>query len=456
MLDILIQIISFVVALGILISFHEMGHYLVARWCGVKVLRFSLGFGKVLASKRVGPDQTEWSLSAIPLGGYVKMLDAREGEVPQQDAAREFTRQSVWKRIAIVIAGPVANFLLAIFFYWILFVVGAPGIKPVIAAPQANTAAQQAGLQSGEQIVSVNGNPMQTWQDVRLALLNEAVEAKKAQLEVHNGKGEIFQRKLDLESLTAADLEADFVAKLGLALYLPPVAGEIIKDGAAQKAGLQSGDEFVEIDGKPIHDWQAMAVIVAANPERELRFSVKRAGQPVQINITPKADISNKQSVGKIGVGPKRDQTEIDRMTTEVRYGPLVAVGKAVEKTWEMSIFSLKMMGKMLTGNLSLKNISGPITIADYAGQSAKAGGLPFITFLALISISLGVLNLLPIPLLDGGHLLYYVAEIIKGSPVSERAMQMGQPIGMLLLGGLMLVAFYNDIFRVINRFISG
>jgi regulator of sigma E protease len=457
--ELLIKLIAFVVALGILITFHELGHYLIARWCGVKVLRFSLGFGKVVASKRVGPDQTEWALSAIPLGGYVKMLDAREGDVPPQDAHREFTRQSVWKRIAIVIAGPVANFLLAIFFYWVLFVSGAPGVKPIIAEPLKDSPAYAAGLQSGERILSINGAPIQTWQDVHLALLSEAVETKKARIELENNKGQLSARNLDLDSLTPTDLESDFLGKLGLALSRPkikPIVAEAVAGGAAQTAGLQAGDEVIDIDGKAINDWEDLVVQVVASPGRELHFTIQRGAQQKQITITPKADNTGKKIIGRIGARPKVEQAEFDKMMTEVRYGPLVAIGKATEKTWEMSIFSLKMMGKMLTGNISLKNISGPITIADYAGQSAKAGSLPFITFLALISISLGVLNLLPIPLLDGGHLLYYVAEILKGSPVSERVMQMGQPIGMFLLGGLMLVAFYNDIFRVINRFISG
>ena len=454
-----ITVISFIFALGILIFFHELGHYLVARWCGVKVLRFSIGFGKVLASKRIGPDQTEWSLSAFPLGGYVKMLDEREGDVPADQLSRSFNRQTVWKRIAIVLAGPVANFLLAIFFYWILFVVGAPGIKPVIAEPAKNTAAQLAGLQAGERILSVNGDVTQTWQDVRLALLNVAVESKKAQLELQNAKGDLFQRKLDLEALTPTDLEADFVAKLGLTLnppHIKPVIAEAIIDGAAQKAGLQAGDEIIEVEGQKIAIWENLVTQVVASPGRELHLLIKRGTQTMNISVTPKAEKTGEQTVGRIGARPKVEQAEIDKMMIEVRYGPLVSIGKAVEKTWEMSIFSLKMMGKMITGNLSLKNISGPLTIADYAGQSAKAGSLPFITFLAMISISLGVLNLLPIPLLDGGHLLYYVAELIKGSPVSERVMQIGQPIGMLLLGGLMVIAFYNDIFRMINKIISG
>jgi regulator of sigma E protease len=457
--DLLIKIIAFIFALGILITFHELGHYLVARWCNVKVLRFSLGFGKVLMSKRVGSDQTEWSLSAFPLGGYVKMLDEGEGDVPADQVARAFNRQSVWKRFAIVIAGPVANFLLAIFFYWILFVVGAPGVKPVIAEPAKNTAAYQAGLRSGERILSVNGNQTQTWQDVRLALLSEAVASRKAQLELQDAKGDLYLRSLDLDSLTPADLEADFVAKSGLALAPPqikPVIAEAIAGGAAQNAGLQAGDEIIEVEGQKISIWENLVTQVVANPGRELHLLVKRGAQTMNVSVTPKAEKIGEQTIGRIGARPKVEQAEIDKMMIEVRYGPLASIGKAMEKTWEMSIFSLKMMGKMITGNLSLRNISGPLTIADYAGQSAKAGSLPFITFLALISISLGVLNLLPIPLLDGGHLLYYVAEIIKGSPVSERVMQIGQPIGMFLLGGLMVIAFYNDIFRMINKIISG
>jgi regulator of sigma E protease len=453
--NLLTTMVSFIFALGILIFFHELGHYLVARWCGVKVLRFSLGFGKVLVSKRVGPDQTEWSLSAFPLGGYVKMLDEREGPVEPADLPRAFNRQSVWKRFAIVLAGPVANFILAIVFYWLLFVMGAPGVKPIIAEPLKDTPAAHAGLQAGERIVSINGEAIQTWQDVRLQLLSDAVGTRVAKLAVQNDKGHLAERSLDLSVLGPADLDADFMQKLGLGLYRPllkPVIGEAIAGGAAQSAGLQAGDEIVAINRQAITRWEQMVEQVNASPGQELLFRVLRGAQQFDIRLTPKPESDGKKTIGRIGARPQFDQAEYDRMLINVRYGPFDAIGKAVEKTWEMSVFSLKMIGKMITGNISLKNISGPLTIADYAGQSARAGSLPFITFLALISISLGVLNLLPIPLLDGGHLLYYVAEIIKGSPVSDRVTQIGQQIGMFLLGCLMIAAFYNDI----NRIISG
>ncbi len=453
-------VLSFIFALSILIFFHELGHYLVARWCGVKVLRFSLGFGKVLASKRFGKDQTEWSLSLFPLGGYVKMLDEREGEVPASELPRAFNRQSVWKRIAIVLAGPAANFILAILFYWLLFVIGAPGIKPLIAAPLKDSPAAHAGLQSGERILSVNGEATPTWQDVHLALLDVAVGSRKAQLNTQNDKGYLAERTLDLDSLTKDDLNDNFLTKLGLGLYRPPikpVLGEIIPGSVAQNAGLKVGDEIIQIDGQPIALWDQLVEQVSGNPDRALQFKITRGAEQLDIRLVPKAESDGKKTIGRMGARPKVDQAEYERMIkVEVRYGPLVSIGKAVEKTWDMSVFSLKMIGKMITGKLSLKNISGPITIADYAGQTARAGGLPFLMFLAAISITLGVMNLLPIPILDGGHLLYYVAEIVKGRPVSEKVMEVGQKIGLVLLGCLMIAAFYNDINRFIYRFISG
>jgi len=450
-MSLLTMLAAFVVTLGPLIVVHELGHYLVARWCGVKVLRFSVGFGRPLALWRAGPDRTEWAIAAFPLGGYVKMLDEREGEVAPQELHRAFNRQTVWRRFAIVMAGPVANLLLAVALYWVLFIHGVPGLKPIVAQPATGTAAAVAQLQEGELIVRVGGRPVATWQDVRWALLEHAVERGSVELEMRNDKGEIAFRKLDLASLTPKDLESDFLAKVGLERFQPlvrPVIGEVVGGGPAARAGLQVGDEIVSADGKPIARWEELVAAIRPRPGVRVELGVRRGDAQLPISVTPDAAQDNGQTVGKIMVSPKVDKAALQRLITEVRYGPVAAVGQAFGKTWEISALSLKMLGKMVVGQVSLKNLSGPITIADYAGQYAQLGLLPLVSFIALISISLGVLNLLPVPVLDGGHLMYYIVEIIKGRPVSERALEIGQRVGMVLLFTLMAIAIYNDIHR--------
>jgi len=453
-MDTLIKIASFILALGILITFHEFGHYLVARLTGVKVLRFSLGFGRPLYVKRAGRDQTEWAIAAIPLGGYVKMLDEREGEVAIHELDRAFNRQSVGKRFGVVVAGPLANFLLAILLYWALFVSGVQGLKPVVATPMPNTPAALAGFRGGELIRSIEAQDVATWQDVRWALLRLGLEHARVAIETQEPHGAIAFRTLDMGGITPSDLEGDLLEKLGLLPIKPefaPVIGKVTDSGAARAAGLASGDEVVSVDDRAIASWQAFVEVVRANPGKLLKVSIRRDGQLREIAMTPQAELEGKVSVGKIGAATRIDEKETARLFTTQRYGPGAALVKAAEKTWETSIFSLQMLGEMLVGKVSWKNLSGPITIADYAGQSAQNGLSSYLAFLALISISLGVLNLLPIPLLDGGHLMYYVAEVIKGSPVSERAMEIGSRVGFALLMGLMAFAFYNDINRLIT-----
>ncbi len=445
-------LIAFVVALGLLIVFHELGHYLVARLCGVKVLRFSLGFGLPLWRRKFGADQTEWAISAFPLGGYVKMLDEREGPVAPEERHRAFNRQTVAKRFAIVLAGPVANFLLAILLYWVLFMHGVPGIRPVIGTPIPGTPAAQAQLAPGELIARVDGAEVPTWQDLRWALLEHSMRKATIELEMHTERGDIQFRRLDLSSIGPEKIDVDLLQAIGLTRYQPPlkpVIGRLIAGGAGERDGLKEGDEVVEVDGHAIPGWEDLVASIVAAPGRPLQFKILRGGTTHQFAVTPESKQEGGKTLGRIGAAPKIDEVAVKRLITEVRYGPLESVARAASRTWDVSTFTLKMLGKMVIGQVSLKNLSGPITIADYAGQSAQLGWLAYLSFLALISISLGVLNLMPVPLLDGGHLMYYVAEIAKGSPVSDRVMEVGQRVGMVLLFSLMAFALYNDINRL-------
>ncbi len=455
-MTVLITITAFVIALGCLIVVHEFGHYLVARACGVKVLRFSVGFGRPLWTKRLGRDGTEWVIAVFPLGGYVKMLDEREEAVAREDLPRAFNRQSVWRRLAIVIAGPAANFLLAIALYWVLFLYGVPGLRPVLGEPLPATPAYQAGFAAGDTLLEIGGESVATWQDARWILLQRAVQKQPVTVEVRDAGGNPGRRRLDLSGLTPADLDSDFLRVLGLTRYQPPlkpVIGSVASGGAAERAGLKTGDEIVAINSRRIEEWDQVVKIVRSQPGATLAMEIRRSGvlQPA-VAVTPETVSENDRAIGRIGAAPLIDRAAMAGVVVEVRYGPIEGLARALGRTWDTSAFTLKMLGKMIMGEVSLKNLSGPITIADYAGQSAQGGPVSYLLFLALISISLGVLNLLPIPLLDGGHLLYYIVEILKGSPVSDRAIEIGQHIGMALLFTLMAVALYNDI----NRLISG
>jgi regulator of sigma E protease len=443
-------ILWFLVAIGILVVVHEFGHYLAARLAGVKVLRFSVGFGKPLLSRRVGPDQTEWTLSPLPVGGYVKMLDEREGEVPAAEAHRSFNRATVWRRIGIVVAGPLANFLLAIVFYWALFLHGMPAMKPLIGEPPAGTPAAQAGLAAGDEIRRVNGIDTPSFQDVRLTLLRAGVAGGPLTLELADGRSV----QLDAQSMQDDNLEQDTLRPLGIVRYNPviePVVGTVLPDGAAARAGFQVGDRLLAVDGKAVANWQGWVQLIRQHPGKPLRIEYQRQGQRGVLNVVPDAVDEGGQRIGKIGAGPRIDEAAFAALMTEVRYGPVDALWQGVVKTWDMSAFTLEMMGRMALGQVSWKNLSGPLTIADYAGQSAALGWVSFVSFLALVSVSLGVLNLLPIPLLDGGHLMYYVAEVLTGRPVSERAMEIGGRIGMTLLLLLMSFALFNDLQRLLG-----
>lgn len=444
---------AFVVAIAILVVFHELGHYAVARLCDVKVLKFSVGFGKALYTKRFGQSETEWVLSAIPLGGYVKMLDEREGEVPEQELPRAFNRKPVLQRMAIVVAGPIANLLLAIILYFFLFIHGVPGLKPVLGEIAPNTAAATAGLHSGQTIVSIDGQPTPSWQEIRWILLDKVLQQKAAQFELQNTQGEKSFHMVEMSGLTASDLDGDFIQKLGLQPYQPPiypVIGKLVDGGVAQRAGLQANDRILRANGQELALWEDWVNMVRNHPGTQLDLEIERAGAVLKLSLTPDVIDEAGKKIGRIGAMAYIDKTAFDAMMTEVRYPPSAALSEAARKTWDTASVSLKMMGKMVQGQVSLKNLSGPITIADYAGQSAHMGLGAYIGFLALISISLGVLNLMPIPLLDGGHLLYYSVELVKGSPVSEGLWEAGQKVGIALLVTMMAFALYNDISRLI------
>ena len=446
---------AFALVLGVLVIVHEYGHYLVARFVGVKVLRFSVGFGKPVWSKRIGRDGTEWAVGMFPLGGYVKMLDEREGDVLPEELHRSFNRQSVWRRMAIVVAGPLANLLLAVFVYWGLFWYGTEELKPILGTPVAASAAMAAGIENGERVLKVSGNVVQTWQEMRWVLLQQAVNQDSIDFEVINQRNEINIRRLDISSAKSGGWDGDVLEKLGIRFFrpiIPAVIGKISQDSPAATAELRSGDEILSIDGQAISSWFEVVKIVRSSFGKQLKFEIRRDDLQFAVDVAPVVVEENGREIGRIGASAMDNGSSRNELMIVVSYGGFPALGKAIDETWEKSVFSLVMIGKMISGEVSWRNISGPVTIADYAGQSAKLGLGYYLKFLALVSISLAVLNLLPIPILDGGHLLYYVLEIIKRGPLSERSMEIGQQIGLGLMFMLMAFAFYNDI----NRLISG
>jgi len=446
-------LLAFLVAIVVLVLFHELGHYWVARACNVKVLRFSLGFGNAIYTQRFAGGETEWVISAIPLGGYVKMLDEREGEVPPNELARAFNRKPVLQRMAIVVAGPMANLLLAIVLYWALFVYGVPGIKPILGAVPLATPAAVAQLHAQDMIVNINGQATPSWQEVRWVLLDLVLQKHSANIELRNAEDIVYSRVLDMSSLHPNDLDGDFLVKLGLHPYQPlivPIIDKLTEGGPARSAGMQVHDKVLRVNSQTISSWTDFVSVVRGHPSSMLRVEVERAGALINLEITPETVSEGGEQFGRIGAAPLIDRKIYEFMMTDVRYSPSDALAEAVRKTWQTSALSLKMIWKMVEGEVSLKNLSGPITIADYAGQSAQNGLGAYLGFLALISISLGILNLLPIPLLDGGHLLYYTVEFIKGSPVPEKVWDAGQKIGMTLLVTMMAFALFNDISRLI------
>jgi regulator of sigma E protease len=444
-MNLITTVLAFLLAIGPLVIFHELGHYWVARACGVKVLRFSFGIGRVLWSRRFGPDGTEWAISLLPLGGYVKMLDARDpatGPLDARDAAREFTRQSVWKRIAIVAAGPVANFILAIVVLAGLYMHGRdePGTR--VRAPAAATVAYTAGIRGGDAVTAVAGKPIASWDELRWELVRAASTARDVELRVRAAGGGTYGAVLPAARMAALNMDGDVLDVLGLQMWRPrPLVDKVLSGGAASRAGLRPGDTVTAVDGRPMVDGLDFIDAVRAAPGRTLQIGILRDNRPLTLSLTPDRDPQS-------GKGLVRALVAQAPEIVFVRAGPLDAVARGAQRTWETSALTLKMVGKMIVGEASLKNVTGPITIADVAAQTARSGLEPFLEFIAFISISLGVMNLLPIPVLDGGHLLYYSLEVLTGRPVSARASEIAQRAGAGLLFMLMALAIFNDLAR--------
>ena len=448
-------ILAFLLALSALIVAHELGHYWVARLCNVKVLRFSLGMGKILFSRKFGPDQTEWALSALPMGGYVKLLDARTDDLSTltpEERKREFTGKSVWCRVAIVAAGPLANFLLAIVLLAGLYMYGVPEPLARLRAVPENTVAWEAGLRGGETIIGINGSSVSGWQDVRLKMVESMMEHHSVRITVlpasaaSGSEADYRTVVMPFKQQYIGELDAGFMDRMGLALRrLPAVIGKVTPGGIAEKAGLREADRVIRVDGKPVEDSLAFLQKVRQSPGNPLLLSIMRGDLPVEITLVPE---SREEEAGTIA-GFIQAEIPVMPEMVDVRYGFLTALGKGVIKAWDTSALTLKMIGKMFTGQVSARNITGPVTIANYAGKTARAGLIRYLYFIAFISISIGMMNLLPIPVLDGGLLLYYAVEAISGRPIPEEAGEMAQRVGLALLVVLFSLAIFNDVTRL-------
>ncbi|TKB50805.1 sigma E protease regulator RseP [Ferrimonas aestuarii] len=450
MLQFLWSLGAFVVALGILITIHEYGHFWVARRCGVKVEKFSIGFGKTLWSRK-DKQGTEYTLALIPLGGYVKMLDGRVDDVPPQLANQAFNNKSVWQRIAIVAAGPIANFLFAIFAFYLMFLMGVPSAKPVIGEILPNSVVSSAQVEPKSIITHVGDRRTQDWEAVNLSMV-EYIGNESMSLTLQTPSGQTQTLQLDLNQWQVEpDKEALFVS-LGIQPWRPAITNElaqVIEGGAAAKAGLLAGDKLIAIDGKPYHSWESLVAQVEASANKPMVFTVQRDFNSLDIDVTPKpGENASGETVGQVGIAPLMEAYP-DKYRIDLQYGPIDAVGPALSRTWQLMELTVKTIGKLFTGDLSVSNLSGPISIAQGAGSTAGFGLVYFLGFLALISVNLGIINLLPLPVLDGGHLMYFTVELITGKPVPERIQDFGYRIGSALVLMLMIIAIVNDVARL-------
>ena len=449
MSELLNSIVFFILAIGLLVCIHEFGHFWVARRLGVKVLRFSIGFGKPLL-KKMGASGTEYVLAAIPLGGYVQMLGEQDHEITSANRHQAFNHQSLPVRTAIVMAGPLFNFIFAIIAYWLLFVVGIPSQIAMIGEIAPNSIASRAGLKPNEQIVQINHHKASTWTQANTALAKAVIDDNEVAIYTVTDRGQTRRYRLELNPSHHLLDEQGVVNNLGIAPWRPPVwIGKIVPDSPAEKAGFESGDKVVRMGEQAVTHWSQWVNYIRQRPGELIPVQIERAGQVLLLTVKPNPVIEQGKTIGRIGVGSFVPDEVRHQHQIKLSYGPLDSLAISAEKTWQLSMLMLKMFGKMLVGEASHKNISGPITIAQYAGNTAQLGWLEFVRFLALISISLGVINLLPIPMLDGGHLLYYAIEWVRGKPLSESAMAIGQRLGGLVIAFLIWLAFYNDLTRL-------
>jgi len=438
--------LALIVMLGVLITFHELGHFLIARRSGVRVVRFSIGFGRPLWS-RVDRHGTEFVIAAIPFGGYVRMLGEREpGEVPLatplKPGDKDYSELSVGWRLAISFGGPAANFVLAAVIYWILFVVGAQTLAPILGEVDPESALGRAGLEKYSEIQSVDGARTQNWQQVNLALADRMGESGNIVVEARmpGAASEAFE--VPISNWHQGQKDPDLLGSLGFTGAAPALVGAVLPDGAGERYGLKSWDLINSVDDAPIETWSDWVAVIQAAPERELMVELVRRGRPVELSLVPdRKSADDGSEIGYLGVAPH---------FYEERYGPLAAIPRSIGETWDKTLFTLGVLKKMVVGAVSVENLSGPVMIAKVAGDSARAGWRYFLTLAALISISLGVLNLLPIPILDGGHIMFCLFELVRGKPASEKAQIFATQVGLFLVGGLFIFAMYNDLTRLI------
>jgi regulator of sigma E protease len=450
MIELLQSIAAFLFAIGLLVAIHEFGHFGVARRLGVAVIRFSVGFGRPLW-RRVGKDGVEYVIAALPLGGYVKMVDEREGEVSEELRPQAFNRQPLSTRFAVVAAGPAANFLFAIAAYWLVFVIGVMTLRPVVGTVDPDSIAALAGVRDGDELLMINQQPTRSWDEVLTRMLDGALEGNVIELQVRSDDGVLRLRQLDIGDKPLLE-ETDLLATIGITPYrlqLEPVIDQVTEGGAADRAGLRHGDRLLSVDGLSVTSWSEWRSETRRRPDRLMVVEVARDNEIIVLELTPERSVDDGEETGLIGATPLIDRELIEAMRHEVRHGPIDALGEAAAKTWSMSLLTLRILGRIVIGEASLENVSGPISIAHFAGQFAQAGLISFLGFLALISLSLGVINLLPIPILDGGHLMYYLIELVTRREPSEMVLEAGQRIGVVLIGLLMAVALYNDFQRL-------